>query len=136
MQAVRTIMRVKLASLCKGIVPSDLEFSTILEHVNDPDEDNAEADEAEHVVEDEAEAEQRHGISADVAEDDSDDQAGAVLPPTVPIDPALLGGFDERVQSLMSNLMKPGHEFDNGIETFRDEPSDFEDEGIYGPDSE
>lgn len=137
-QAVRTIMRAKLASLCTGTIPSDVEFSSILEHVNDPDEENVEIEDAEENLRAEAEVDERDGEEA-IAEDDSDNQEDADHEDSelmIPIDPALTGDLDERVKTLMSNLMRPGHEFDNGIEAVRNEPSDYEDEGIYGEESE
>lgn len=39
LQATRNILRGKLNGLCAGIIPSDLDYATILEHANDPDDE-------------------------------------------------------------------------------------------------
>lgn len=112
MQAIRAIIRAKLASLGVGTVPSDIDFTSILEHANDPDDekvDEAGQEEAEESTE-EVEAE--------------DDEIPAAFP-----------SLDERVQTLMGSLLEPGEEFDKDQDAAGGDQSDFE-EDIFGGDSD
>lgn len=112
MQATRAIIRAKLASLCMGTIPSDLEFTSILEHANDPDDDRV-----EEVGQEEAE-ESTEEIEAE------DDELPAEFP-----------SLDERVQTLMGSLLEPGEEFDKDADAAGGDHSDFEDD-IFGGDSD
>ncbi|CCG81898.1 Transcription factor tau subunit sfc15 / FY16936)) [Taphrina deformans PYCC 5710] len=98
--STRNILREKLASLCAGKVPSDLEFTSILESANDTD-DNNDDEKMDESLETETVAEEgRH--DPDLEEDEEDDEGEE--------------GFDDsdgQVQTLVTSLIRPGEIFNN-----------------------
>lgn len=136
MQATRAIIRGKMSSLCIGSMPSDVDYRAILEHANDEDEeekiDNIEQTEKEEDERDEGD---------EGGEGDDDDEEATNNGTNIGIggvDQSIDESLDARVDALMETLLFPGQEFDKteGTAGFDVDESDFEEEDIFGGDSD